>query len=59
MRKNVGEQISGNQFLRSNGRTNAGSKKWIKRQGSRKMRRWAKRDPEGAPRKRPVWGWVD
>jgi hypothetical protein len=33
------------------------SKRWEKQRASRKMRRLARRDPEGAPTKRAWWGW--
>lgn len=33
--------------------------KWWKRQSSKAMRRMAREDPEEAPRKLPIRGWID
>ena len=34
------------------------TKRELKREMARKLRRWAKRDLEGAPRRRMYCGWV-
>lgn len=52
------EQIRGNQFRRAKD-SKPGGNRWIKKQLVRAMRRLAKRDPEGAPRRRWFRGWVD
>ena len=54
-KQSVGTQVSGcrSQWV------GAGLKKWHKRQSNKKFRRMAKEDPEGAPRKRSFFYWLD
>lgn len=39
--------------------TNRSGNKYVKRMVNRLWRRMAKKDPDGAPRRRPTKGWVD
>jgi hypothetical protein len=55
IRQTVGEQRCGQHKVGGPGTY----EHWLKRQANRLMRRWARRDPEGAPRKFKFRGYSD
>jgi len=52
-------QSAGEKIRRQGWWAKAGTKKWLKRKSNKRFRSWARIDPEAAPRKMPIRGWID